>query len=268
MPGTDNHVELIGVGARPQTLYWRAPYRRASISKGGAMNNFELAIAMVLDPKGAIREIEARPRFLFPLLITMFVTIGATFWYFKIVDFDWLIDATLRSNTSTKGMTEEQLAQIAKRLTRNTLMFSSLIAVPFVLVIIRLLEALWYLLAGKVTKVRRSYKQWFALANWTTLPAVLAVLPAIPLLASSKQVQVDVATAISPLSLNGLFFHRAMGEPGYQLFTNLNVIQLFTMFLVVLGIKMWSGRSWLFALVYALLPVALIGGVWAILALK
>ncbi len=41
------------------------------------MNNFELAVALVLDPKGAIREIEARPRFLFPLLVTMLVTVAA-----------------------------------------------------------------------------------------------------------------------------------------------------------------------------------------------
>ena len=59
-----------------------------------------------------------------------------------------------------------------------------------------------------------------------------------------------------------------MGEPGYQLFTDLNLIQIFTVFLVVLGVRLWSGRSWLFALVYALLPVALIGGVWTFLALR
>ncbi len=111
------------------------------------------------------------------------------------------------------------------------------------------------MLAGKVTKVQRSYKQWFALANWTGLPGVVAVLPAIPLLLTSNTLQMDMATAISPLSLNALIFHRAMGEPGYNLYTNLNLVSLFTIFLVVLGIKMWSGRSWLFALLYVLLPL-------------
>jgi hypothetical protein len=232
------------------------------------MNNFELAVALVLDPKGAMREIEARPRFLFPLLIMMLVTVGITFWFFHVVDFDWFIDATIRSNPRSKNLTEEQMAAASKVITKGVITWTSLIAVPFLLVIIRLLEALWYLLAGKVTKVQRSYKQWFALANWTTLPGVLAVLPAIPLLMTAKSVQMDAATAISPLSLNALFFHRAMGDSGYQLFTNLNVIQLFTLFLVVLGIKMWSGRSWLFALVYTLLPVAVIGGIWTFLALR
>jgi hypothetical protein len=232
------------------------------------MNNMQLAVALFTDPKGAMREIEARPRFLFPLLVMALVTLGVTFWYFKIVDFDWLIDATLRSSPRTKNLTEEQLAAASKVMTRGVLTWTSLIAVPFVLAIIRLLEALWYLLAGKVTKVQRSYKQWFALANWTSLPGVVAVLPAIPLLLTTQSAQIDMATAISPLSLNALFLHRAMGDSGYQLFTSLNLIQIFTMFLVVLGIRMWSGRSWLFALLYALLPVLVIGGGWAILALR
>jgi hypothetical protein len=236
--------------------------------RGEAMNNIQLAVALVTDPKGAMREIEARPRFLFPLLVAILVSAAATFWYFNIVDFDWFIDKTLRSSPRSKNLTEEQMAAAARVMTRNVLMFTSLIGVPLVAVVIRLLEALWYLVAGNVTKVKRSYKQWFALANWTSLPGVLAVLPAIPLLLTSRSLQMDAAGAISPLSLNELFFHRDMGAPGYQLFTSLNLIQIFTMFLVVLGIKMWSGRSWLFALVYALLPVVLIGGTAAFLALR
>ena len=110
--------------------------------------------------------------------------------------------------------------------------------------------------------MQRSYKQWFALANWTSLPGVLAVLPAIPLLLTSK----SVADRMPPprsrrCRSTSCSFTAPWVSPGYQLFTNLNLIQIFTVFLVVLGIKMWSGRSWLFALVYALLPVVVIGGV-------
>ncbi len=232
------------------------------------MNNFQLATALVLDPKRAMGEIEQRPRFLFPLLVTILVTGAVLFWYYSIVDVDWLIDTSIRSNPRTKGLSEEQLAQATRLMSRNVVMWSSLIAVPLAVVIVRVLEATWYLLAGKVTNVQRSFKQWFALATWTSLPGILAVLPAIPLLLTAKSPQIDAASAISPLSLNELFFHRAMGETGYQLFTNINVIQLFTAFLVVLGVKLWSGRTWLFALVYTLLPIVLIGGIWAFFALK
>lgn len=231
------------------------------------MNNFELAIALVLEPRRAISEIEARPRFLFALLAMIVVSAGALFWYYSIVDVDWLIDKTLRSGARGRALTEEQMAQASRFMTRNVMMWGSLVSVVLISVVIRLLEATWYLLAGKVTNVQRSFKQWFALACWTSLPQILAVLPAIPLLLTAKSPQIE-ASALSPLSLNELIFHRGMGEPGYNLFTNINLLHIFTVFLVVFAIKLWSGRSWLFAAVYTLLPCVLIGGVWALVALK
>lgn len=231
------------------------------------MNNFELAVALVLEPRRAIGEIEARPRFLFPLLVTVLVTAAAVFWYYSVVDAAWLIDTSIRNNPRTRQVTEEQLAQASQFMTRNVLMYGSLVGVVLVSVIVRLLEATWYLLAGKVTNVQRSFKQWFALACWTSLPQILAVLPAIPLLLMAKSPQIETS-ALSPLSLNELIFHRGMNEPGYSLFTNINLLHIYTVFLVVFAIKLWSGRSWLFAAVYTLLPCVLIGGVWALVALK
>jgi hypothetical protein len=229
------------------------------------MNNIQTAVALVTDPKGAIGEIEARPRFLFPLLVTVLISGAVLVWYYSIVDAAWLIDTSLRN--SSRPMTEEQMAQVSRFMTRNTLMYGGLFGVVFISVVFRLLEATWYLLAGKVTNVQRSFKQFFALACWTSLPQLLAALPAIPLLLTANSPQTEPG-ALSPLSLNELFFHRAINAPGYNLFANINLLHIYTVFLVVYGIKLWSGRSWLFAAVYTLLPAALIGGLWAFLALK
>jgi hypothetical protein len=234
--------------------------------KGDTMNNFELAAALVLEPKKAIAEIEARPRFLFPLLVTVLVTGAVIAWYYSIVDAAWLIDTSMSSDPRSAQLTEEQRAQVARFMNRNTLMFGSMIGVVFISVIARLLEATWYLLAGKVTKVQRSFKQFFSLACWTSLPQVLAVLPAIPLLLTATSPQTQPG-ALSPLSLNELFFHRAINSPGYNIAANINLLHIFTVFLVVYGIKLWSGRSWLFSTLYVLLPCLVIGGVWALVAL-
>jgi hypothetical protein len=125
---------------------------------------------------------------------------------------------------------------------------------------------LYYLLAGKITNVQRSYRHWLAMACWTGLPQVLAVLPAIGVLLASGTTQLD-SSAIQPLSLNALFMHRDMGDAGYQLFTSINLLHLLTLPLAVMAIRVWSGRSWLFSSVYALLPVVLIFGGWAVFAL-
>jgi hypothetical protein len=70
------------------------------------------------------------------------------------------------------------------------------------------------------------------------------------------------------LSLNNLFFHRAAGEPGYTFLISVNLLQLVGMFLATLGVRTWSGRSWLFSAVFTFLPVVLIYGTWAYFALR
>ena len=82
------------------------------------------------------------------------------------------------------------------------------------LVIGYLLVSVYYLLAGKVTNVQRSFRQWFALACWTSMPSLLAIIPAAFVLLTATTAQIDQAE-LQPLSLNALFFHRAFGEPGF-----------------------------------------------------
>ena len=65
------------------------------------------------------------------------------------------------------------------------------------------------------------------------------------------------------LSLNNLLFHRAPGEPGYSLLITINLLQLVGLYLSALGVRIWSGRSWLFSAVFAWLPWVLICGFWA-----
>jgi Yip1 domain len=134
-------------------------------------------------------------------------------------------------------------------------------------VLVRVLEATWYLLAGKVTNVDRSFRQWFALANWTSLPAVIGVVPAALALLMASGSQIDPGV-LQPLSLNELFFHRKMGEPGYQVLSNISLLGMIGAALAIIGVKSWSSRSWLFASVFVLLPVAVILGIWALIALR
>jgi Yip1 domain len=134
-------------------------------------------------------------------------------------------------------------------------------------VLVRVLEATWYTLAGKVMNVDRNFKQWFALANWTSLPAVIAVIPAAIALLMASGTQIDPG-ALQPLSLNELFFHRKMGESGYQLLSNLSLVSLLGALLAIIGVKCWSARSWLFATVFVLLPLVVICGIAALIMFR
>jgi hypothetical protein len=128
-------------------------------------------------------------------------------------------------------------------------------------VLLRLLEAAYYLLAGKATGVQRGFKHWMSLACWSGLPSLLSVVPAAILLATATTAQID-QSALQALSLNNLFFHRAAGEAGHTLLTNLNLLYVLGAFYAALGIHAWSRRSWLHALVIAFLPMVLLFGPW------
>jgi len=123
--------------------------------------------------------------------------------------------------------------------------------------------------AGNVTKVRYSFKQWFALTCWTTLPSVLisTIIAALMILTSSDVTQLS-PNALKPLTLNELFFHRAMGQPGQSLLASFDLLSLWSMGLLVVGVRAWSQRSWLFCTLFALVPTIVIYGVWSLFAFK
>jgi hypothetical protein len=166
-------------------------------------------------------------------------------------------------------MTEEEIARVAQQTASQGGLRAGISAVSIGLFIGLglLLGSLYYLLAGKVTGVERSFRHWLALSAWTSLPYAAAVIPAalVLLTATSNQIGQD---ALQPLSLNELFFKREAGEPGFLLLTSLNVWTFITLYLAAVGVKVWSGRTWLFSILFTALPLLVIFGIWALIALR
>ena len=57
-----------------------------------------------------------------------------------------------------------------------------------------------------------------------------------------------------PLSLNELLFHRPKGSPGHALFESLSIPAVLGWMLTIIGVHVWSQRSWAFSTIFALLP--------------
>jgi hypothetical protein len=221
------------------------------------MNNFSLASALLFEPRKAFDDIAARPRFWFPLLLILVSTLVLAVWYCSVVDVPWLIDTTLHGNPLTRGMPEERIQEMINRSTRGGLIGQTVVSSLIFLVLIRLVESLYYLLAGKIMGVDRSYKQWFAFSCWTGLPSALALVPGAIVLAGVSQPQIP-QTSLQPLSINELLLHLAPDQPGYSLWSNLSLLTVAGVALAVVGVKIWSGRSWLFSTLFAALPLLLL----------
>ncbi|MFO1504297.1 MAG: YIP1 family protein [Steroidobacteraceae bacterium] len=234
------------------------------------MNNLGLSSALLFEPRKVFMELDARPRFWFPLLVVIVTTVVIAVWYRSVVDIEWVTDRAMRTSAFASRLTEAQIEEAVKRsVERKTLgTVATTLGTPIVIVVVGMLGALYLLLAGKATRVRRSFRHWFALTWWAALPAaVFGLVAAAFVLLTTTTAQFD-QTELKPLSLNALLMHRNFDQPGYALFGSIDLFQLFSMYLSVVAVRTWSGRSWLFSSIFALLPYLLIYGIWAFISLR
>ncbi len=234
------------------------------------MNNLGILQALIFEPRRGFGELDARPRFWWPLLLLVLLQGGIALWYVLFVDIEWLVDQQVRASSLGANMTDAEIATMARNAAGQVGVRAALGAVIAALAmpVMLLISALYLLLATKITGVERSFRQWSALSAWATLPVMLVgtLLAALALLTASNN-QVSQA-ALQPLSLNELVFHREAGEPGYSLFSSLNLFQLFTVYLTAMGLKVWTVRSWTYCIIVAALPFVLVYGIWAFFALR
>jgi hypothetical protein len=233
------------------------------------MNSFGILQALAFEPKKAFEELDTRPRILFPLIAGILCAAGLVYWYYQVVDLGWATDQQIRSSGLTRALTDAQIQEAVKRAGDHPVRSGVISAVVYavIIVLLRLLEASYYLLAAKMTGVQRSFRHWLSLSCWSSLPSsLLTVIPAAIMLATATTAQID-QTALQSLSLNNLLFHREAGESGYTLLTNFNLLYVLGAFYAAIGIRAWSRRSWLHALVIAFLPMALLFGPWALIVM-
>ena len=232
------------------------------------MNNLALATSMVTAPSAAFAELRERPRFWFPLLLITLSTAAMCYWYYSVVDFEWLKDMIFSSNPKMQAMPEAQRTAAMGMMGRGTMMWGSVIGSLIVIPLFSALWALYLLLAAKITKLPLGFKHWFALTCWTSLPILLGVVVSAIFLAmagSNPQVSPGV---MQPLSLNELLLHRPMGSPGEALLDSLSIPGLLSWALLVIGVHTWSQRSWGFSAAFIVLPIVVIFGIWAFIAFR
>ena len=225
------------------------------------MNNLSLAGTMITQPSAAFAELRERPRFWLPLIIMVVGLALQQYWYFTIIDIEWLKDRLYGS----AEMTAEQRQAMMGMMSRTVMLWSSVVSIALVLPIMMALSSLYYLLAGKITNVQYSFKQWFSFSVWCCVPMIIGLIASYGILSiqdSNAQIGPSELTVFSANEI----FQLPPSHTGAQLLTQLNPITAWAWIITIIGIKTWSNRSWLFSTVVAMLPAVIIYGVWAIIA--
>jgi len=220
------------------------------------LNNWQIARLFATSPARGFAQLKQSPRNALPFLLLLAGGVVVIQWYFNIVDFEWVKHRLTEMYANKGGGHGAAGAQIVQFLSKGVLKWSTTITSTLMTILILALEALYLLVLGMAARIRYSYGQWFAFVCWSATPLIIGFIPQLLMLGLGRTSQLDLI-AVQPLTLNELFFHVTDANPAYQFLTGVSLLTLAQVWLSIVGLRVWSGRSWAFCTVYMLVPFAL-----------
>ena len=132
-------------------------------------------INIFVEPGKVFAELKEKPTFLLPMALMMVLTVVMSLMYFNKVDSEWMAGHQLAMSGSE--MSAAEIEQAKKMMpSASVLGIISAIFAPFMIVVVTLIMALYYLIAGKVTGAGVSYKHSVSLVAWSGVPATLSLV--------------------------------------------------------------------------------------------
>jgi Yip1 domain len=221
-------------------------------------------INIFLEPSKVFTALKEKPTFIMPFLVIAAATMLFTFIYFMKVDSTWFIDNSLAS--SAGDMSANEIAQVKKVMPGAQLMgYVSLATTPIMLVIVSVVMALYFMMAGKITGSATSFKNGLSLSSWANMPSILgSIVGLVGVLGMEPQTSLE---SLMLTNIDPLFMQLSVDSPWSKLAKTFNLLTFWTTFLTALGWKVWGKTSWFEAIVVASIPSAIIYGGMAIWAL-
>lgn len=226
---------------------------------------FNAMVDIVAAPGKALDEIKSHTAWLWwPLLISILLASGLMLYYYNWVDFEWLVEETIRQVPAEDRA--ESAGPIRQFMTVGTSSWTTVAAIVVVSLLIYTVQATYLHLANKLTTgAEIGFGQWFSFSTWTAFVGVFGTLAAVVVIftADSNQLAGD---KLQVLSMNSLIVHASPGDPLFTWANSLTLINFWTLFLMSIGYARWTGATIVKSSVIAILPWAVIFGLWALLA--
>lgn len=226
-----------------------------------------LLIDIFLEPAKAFRQLQEKPSFVLPMAILAVASGLFAMLYFLYVDPEWFAShQEAQVLAGNPEMTQQELAQMRQFMPgARTLAWISAPIGLISVVVISLIMALYYLLAGKVTGTGISYRRGLCLTAWSALPSLLGVVAGlVAMYAGSNQVAFE---SLQMLNIDPLFVQLPLDHDWSKLAKGFSLLNLWCWFLAALGWRTWFNTGWRQAFTVVLLPAVLIYGVMALFAI-
>lgn len=219
-------------------------------------------IDIYVDPKKALSAADERSGWtMLPLALVLMVPAVMVAYYFQTVDFNWFIDQMAAASP------EEFPEEAREFLSPTVMMTTGVIGATISGLVGVVLNGLYLHFLAKITTTdSRKYSAWFRLAVWAAMPAaIIGVLAALLnyMLAGTNQVGLD---DLAFYSVNSLFTHIPMGQPGASVMNALTPFTLWTVALTGTGLHLWTGRTMGKSLILAAIPAIIVYSVWSVVS--
>jgi len=213
-----------------------------------------IAMNVLTAPNAAFAALKGRPTLLVPLLLLFAAAAAATFLYMNGVDIVWFMEEQMRQNPD---LSEEEIGQIG-RVFENIPQAASAAAFACFAVLgvafFLLLQALYFKVVTWITRDGVSYRHWLSMVAWCALPSLLTSVASIVKLLTSD-LSLMPSEAVNPLSFANLLGIDTAGTDGLgRLAAGFDPLRLWTIVLLILCYRVFTGRSLAVATAVVLLP--------------
>jgi len=199
-----------------------------------------------------------------PFFLVLAMSSAVFVHYFSVVDINFFQEKSLEQAAAFTGMSYEEIKANSPAADASSSMIQTIISVILTLIMVSLLSAVYYLLAIKITaKNDLGFKDWFAFSWWTMVPTVLSGLVSIMVIFFATNGNISMQD-LQPTSLNSLIFSVEQSSAWFNFLEGVNLFSFWMIAITSIGLKSWLAIDTKKSIILAVIPSALIYGLWAL----
>lgn len=222
---------------------------------------FQNLIDIITAPSAAFARLKEKPTIWFPLLLVLASVVSVQIGYILLTDKGFMVDQQLdQVRALFPQLSAAQADQMREQMMNQSATYSiisTLVSVFVIYSIILALYALYLKFVSKFSFVEISWKSWFSMICWTSIPTVFGAIASWVVLLTNSNGQVPILE-LNPLSFSKLLGLSTTGGP----LLVLTPLYIWAFALLALGYQNWTKKSLGTSILLSLGPYLLIFGLW------
>lgn len=220
-------------------------------------------IDIYLQPGKVFAALKDKPTFLVPLLLSIVVGVVMVGLYFAQVDGAWLVDRMASANPEATAKEVEQMRKVMPG--AQIMGYIGMAGVLVVTVLITLVVALYYFIAGKIAGHPISFRHSLSLIAWSGMPMLLgSIVGLVGVITMTPQTAME---SLQVLNIDPLFVELPLDHAWSTFAKGFSLLMPWAIGLAALGWRTWFRTGWGQAVFVAALPYVVYFGALAAIAL-